>query len=189
MVANPPIGANPRSRRSACDRCRAYKLRCQRDEQPNEPCDRCSRAHLVCTTTFEQTSSQRPNRCGHHLSNGNDRGVRAEGTRSREIRLPSPERAASPPSPNLERVSRKDSGYGSRLPSVIMPSPATREYARETIAPSSLEEVRGNAARWSTISPARRTLEEAGDAMALNQDEQLVCAAVTWYLPPLLVIS
>ncbi|SPO07538.1 uncharacterized protein DNG_10232 [Cephalotrichum gorgonifer] len=178
-------GSNPRSRRSACDRCRAYKLRCQRDERPNEPCDRCSKAHLVCTTTYEQTS-QRQNGCAH-LPNGNDRGGggRTENTRTgreqQQLGLPSPERPSPPPSPPSGQTSRRDSGYGSRLPSAILPSPAQREYLY------TLDEVRGNAAatRWSTISPTtRRALEEAaGDAMPLDQEEQLGMDGMDFSMP------
>lgn len=170
-MPNPSTSANPRSRRSACDRCRAYKLRCQRDERPNEPCDRCLKAHLVCTTTFEPTS-QRQNRCSHVHSN--DGGGRPENNRPRELHLPSPERANTSPPPSSGQASTKDSGYGSRLPSVILPSPARREYARDTVTPSTIEETRAHPARWSTISPTRRELEDTGDAMPLDQEEQLV---------------
>ncbi len=40
-------------RRSACDRCRAYKIRCQRDEGATEPCERCAKARLTCKTTLD----------------------------------------------------------------------------------------------------------------------------------------
>lgn len=42
----------PSSRRSACDRCRAHKLRCERDDSARmlQPCRRCTRAHVRCTT-------------------------------------------------------------------------------------------------------------------------------------------
>lgn len=44
------------SKRSACDRCRAQKLRCpQTEPQSNEPCARCERAGAICVT-----SSARP---------------------------------------------------------------------------------------------------------------------------------
>lgn len=44
------------SKRSACDRCRAQKLRCpQTEPQSNEPCARCARAGAICVT-----SSARP---------------------------------------------------------------------------------------------------------------------------------
>ncbi|KAK0710754.1 hypothetical protein B0H67DRAFT_583356 [Lasiosphaeris hirsuta] len=48
------------SRRSACDRCRTNKLRCQRDERPGRPCERCAKAHLACTTTFQPTPTPTP---------------------------------------------------------------------------------------------------------------------------------
>jgi hypothetical protein len=41
------------SRRSACDRCRAHKLRCLRDNTTNDalqPCQRCSKAGAACST-------------------------------------------------------------------------------------------------------------------------------------------
>ena len=57
---NPLPGANSRnfrpSRRFACDRCRSFKLRCQRDEATGDACERCAKARLPCTTTFEHTA-------------------------------------------------------------------------------------------------------------------------------------
>lgn len=170
MVANPSTGSTARSRRSACDRCRAYKLRCQRDEQPNEPCDRCLKAHLVCTTTFDQ-ASQRPNGGGGgHLHNGNERGARMENNGNLEPRLPSPDWSNSPP----EHPSRRDSGYDSRLPSVILPSPAQGEFTRDTVVPSALEDMRRNGINRPIMSTARRVAEDTADTMPLDQ-ESLVC--------------
>ena len=171
MVANPSTCSAVRSRRSACDRCRAYKLRCQRDEQPNEPCDRCLKAHLVCTTTFDQ-SSQRPS-LGGQLQNGNERGARMENNAAREPRLPSQEWPNSPP----EQPIRRDSGYNSRLPSAILPSPAQGEFTREAVAPSSVEDMRRNPVNRPIISPTRRSAAETGDAMPLDQ-ESLVGAMI-----------
>ena len=174
MMAGNASGSNTRSRRSACDRCRAYKLRCQRDELPNEPCDRCSKAHLVCTTTLDQTP-QRPSR-GGHPQNGAERGGRTDNntTTSRGARLPSRERSNSPPG---QSNGRRDSGYGSRLPSVILPSPVQREYTRDTVASSALQEIQRSAAAWPAVSTARRSAEETGDVVPLDQ-EPLVCALI-----------
>ena len=44
------------SRRSACDRCKAYKLKCLRQGKANDPCQRCAKADLACTTTVEQVA-------------------------------------------------------------------------------------------------------------------------------------
>jgi hypothetical protein len=38
------------SRRSACDRCRTYKLRCERSPLQGNSCDRCIRTGATCTT-------------------------------------------------------------------------------------------------------------------------------------------
>ncbi|KAE9380756.1 hypothetical protein N431DRAFT_433019 [Stipitochalara longipes BDJ] len=48
-------------RRSACDRCRAHKLRCLRDESTNNvlsPCKRCSKAGVACSTGISGRSGR-----------------------------------------------------------------------------------------------------------------------------------
>ena len=42
------------SRRSACDRCRGFKLRCERDQVNGRSCERCLKAQVVCTTNIGQ---------------------------------------------------------------------------------------------------------------------------------------
>lgn len=42
------------SRRSACDRCRGFKLRCERDQVNGRSCERCLKAQVVCTTSVGQ---------------------------------------------------------------------------------------------------------------------------------------
>jgi hypothetical protein len=42
------------SRRSACDRCRGFKLRCERDQVRGRPCERCLKAQVICTTSLSQ---------------------------------------------------------------------------------------------------------------------------------------
>ncbi|KAK3385202.1 hypothetical protein B0H63DRAFT_180244 [Podospora didyma] len=44
------------SRRSACDRCRAQKLRCLRERPEQDRCNRCLRAHTPCLTTPDPIS-------------------------------------------------------------------------------------------------------------------------------------
>jgi hypothetical protein len=88
------------SRRSACDRCRAYKLRCQRDERFGKPCERCAKSRLACTTTFDPatSSASRPNPVPHgqtQQQNGN--GQIHVGPGEQEALLPSRERLHSPP--------------------------------------------------------------------------------------------
>jgi len=56
-------GVQVTQKRSACDRCRVQKLRCQRDEtHPDEFCVRCIRSDVECITT----SSKRPGRPTKH---------------------------------------------------------------------------------------------------------------------------
>ncbi|KAK3375566.1 hypothetical protein B0T24DRAFT_591278 [Lasiosphaeria ovina] len=44
------------SRRSACDRCRTYKLRCERSSRSGAAaCERCARTGAACTTTATKT--------------------------------------------------------------------------------------------------------------------------------------
>lgn len=42
------------SRRSACDRCRGFKLRCERDHLNGMSCERCIKAQVRCTTSVNQ---------------------------------------------------------------------------------------------------------------------------------------
>lgn len=44
------------SRRSACDRCRGFKLRCERDPINGRSCERCLKAQVVCTTNIGHPS-------------------------------------------------------------------------------------------------------------------------------------
>lgn len=48
------------SRRSACDRCRGFKLRCERDQVNGRSCERCLKAQVVCTTSVGQPTSHYP---------------------------------------------------------------------------------------------------------------------------------
>lgn len=41
------------SRRFACDRCRTYKARCERNIDAGASCERCLKARLTCTTSFD----------------------------------------------------------------------------------------------------------------------------------------
>ncbi|KAK0641434.1 hypothetical protein B0T16DRAFT_461498 [Cercophora newfieldiana] len=104
----PPATLNLRySRRSACDRCRAYKLRCQRDDRVGKPCERCAKSRLACTTTFDpastSASSSQPPRLNaaaqaqHQHQQQNSNGQIQVGAREHQTLLPSPERLHSPP--------------------------------------------------------------------------------------------
>jgi len=42
------------SRRSACNRCRTYKLRCERAPVDGDSCQRCLRTGVLCATTNER---------------------------------------------------------------------------------------------------------------------------------------
>lgn len=44
------------SRRSACDRCRGFKLRCERDHVRGRSCERCLKAQVICTTSLSQSA-------------------------------------------------------------------------------------------------------------------------------------
>lgn len=44
------------SRRSACDRCRGFKLRCERDQVNGRSCERCLKAQVSCTTSVGQSA-------------------------------------------------------------------------------------------------------------------------------------
>lgn len=59
------------SRRSACDRCRDNKLRCERDSRSQGNCERCQKSNVVCTTT--PNVSPRFRSLQQHLMSANDR--------------------------------------------------------------------------------------------------------------------
>lgn len=54
MLSQAPSSSLKLSRRSACDRCKAYKLKCIREGKASDPCQRCAKADLSCTTTVGQ---------------------------------------------------------------------------------------------------------------------------------------
>lgn len=49
-----PVMNYRQSRRSACDRCRGFKLRCERDQVNGRSCERCLKAQVECTTSAAQ---------------------------------------------------------------------------------------------------------------------------------------
>lgn len=55
-----PVPNYRQSRRSACDRCRGFKLRCERDQVNGRSCERCLKAQVVCTTSFGHSASGFP---------------------------------------------------------------------------------------------------------------------------------
>ncbi|KAK0751374.1 hypothetical protein B0T18DRAFT_485976, partial [Schizothecium vesticola] len=108
------------SRRSACDRCRQWKLRCSRvDDRPGNPCERCAKSRLACTTTFvdglaststaasvsqspqPSVAAQAPHQ--NQQLNYNDDQMQADPVEYRAL-LPSPEQQ-SPPAPRERRQS------------------------------------------------------------------------------------
>lgn len=48
------------AKRSACDRCRGQKLRCNRSEYEGAPCIRCARAKAVCITSPPRSTGRPP---------------------------------------------------------------------------------------------------------------------------------
>lgn len=59
------------SRRSACDRCRGFKLRCERDQINGRSCERCLKAQVACTTNIGHPSqgfmASKPNDCNGRI--------------------------------------------------------------------------------------------------------------------------
>lgn len=49
-----PVINYRQSRRSACDRCRGFKLRCEREQVNGRSCERCLKAQVECTTSAAQ---------------------------------------------------------------------------------------------------------------------------------------
>ena len=62
------------SRRSACDRCRGQKLRCERDHMNGMSCERCLKAQEICITSLNQPAPViLPSNNGHDLVAREDR--------------------------------------------------------------------------------------------------------------------
>ena len=100
------------SRRFACDRCRSFKLRCQRDEALGEACERCAKTNLPCTTTFEHTSQRQSlaNRLNHnHNHQQNVNVIEKEG---RGENRPAAVTEAHPSPPRDDGHGRFDSNQG-----------------------------------------------------------------------------
>ncbi|KAJ5822462.1 hypothetical protein N7447_004802 [Penicillium robsamsonii] len=60
--AEPSVAVAEQSRRSACDRCRGQKLRCERPVSNSSmaPCRRCLKAHVRCVTIMSQLHRTKP---------------------------------------------------------------------------------------------------------------------------------
>ncbi|KAK4212040.1 hypothetical protein QBC37DRAFT_466565 [Rhypophila decipiens] len=123
-------GQRPRqSRRSACDRCRTYKLRCERSLTGGAECERCARtAGAKCTTTPSQAPLALGNQTppGHHQIPRSCPNEASAKSPSLYIRPAMP----SPPSPDSNscrgRTSSREQGQSS--------GPAA-EHARGTSQP------------------------------------------------------
>ncbi|KAJ5618198.1 hypothetical protein N7537_003312 [Penicillium hordei] len=62
------------SRRSACDRCRGQKLRCERDHMNGMSCERCLKAQEICITSMNQPAQViLPSNHGQNLVARDDR--------------------------------------------------------------------------------------------------------------------
>jgi hypothetical protein len=62
------------SRRSACDRCRGQKLRCERDHMNGMSCERCLKAQEICITSMNQPAPViLPSNHGHNQVARQDR--------------------------------------------------------------------------------------------------------------------
>ncbi|PGH16791.1 hypothetical protein AJ80_05106 [Polytolypa hystricis UAMH7299] len=91
----PPLGFSHRpSRRFACDRCRSYKARCERNADSGS-CERCVKARLPCTTNFDHVTQLSMHAVGQQQQqqhrgriNGNTNGNTNGSTSNHAIREP-----------------------------------------------------------------------------------------------------
>lgn len=76
------------SRRFACDRCRAYKARCERNGDLSGPCERCRKSRHACTTNFDNVppsvsfamqQQQQQQQSSHHWRNGSGENANGNG--------------------------------------------------------------------------------------------------------------
>lgn len=65
MLSQAPSSSLKISRRSACDRCKEYKLKCIREGKASDPCQRCAKADLSCATTVVQAVDAASSRRNH----------------------------------------------------------------------------------------------------------------------------
>ncbi|KAK8007360.1 hypothetical protein PG989_001350 [Apiospora arundinis] len=113
-LTSPPTKMGSRNpRRSACDLCRAYKLKCDRDDRHGKSCDRCIQANQACTITLDPPS--RPSNSSrereHRPNATTNAAAAATATTAHAAAVPAlrtlyPSVSAEPPPHNIaERVS------------------------------------------------------------------------------------
>lgn len=81
ITSNYNAAINPvSSRRFACDRCRAHKLRCNRDilASSNKPCPRCIKARAKCSISFSPRWGKQAGSDGRHVDHSESLGVSGE---------------------------------------------------------------------------------------------------------------
>ena len=84
-------------RRSACDHCRAYKLRCESDSRLGTSCNRCLKTSLVCTTTTNHSLQRRTVGAAQEQSTAGskDGGKTTGNTTNKQVRPKEPRMAAT----------------------------------------------------------------------------------------------
>ncbi|KAK8109045.1 hypothetical protein PG984_014846 [Apiospora sp. TS-2023a] len=78
-----------KSRRSACDLCRLYKLRCDRDERHGKSCGRCNAANQPCKITLGRPLQAPSNSTQEHENVANDTEMAIANTMAPQPRLES----------------------------------------------------------------------------------------------------
>ncbi|KAJ5827798.1 hypothetical protein N7447_004561 [Penicillium robsamsonii] len=138
------------SRRFACDRCRTYKLRCERHpiSGAGNGCERCVKARLICKTTTptNKTAARAPASTSHHGTESEPWG----GDRSQTagpIHTPLRQSLPRPPSANCQHTT------------------VPRSNSPNTLSDTSTEQGFVNPMHliWPTVSPPQRSLHPAAD--------------------------
>lgn len=124
------------SRRSACDRCRGFKLRCERDQVNGRSCERCLKAQVGCTTSVGQSAPRYiPSKSGSSaLSQDCDRVVTREGTLMPALHRSTASKVRKPlGSPGTPR--RQDPRYSNywKIPELLPSLPAANFSSMDNI--------------------------------------------------------
>lgn len=169
------------SRRFACDHCRAYKLRCERDSRMSTSCNRCLSTSLACTTTAyplqrrpgtaapAPTPAQvqgQPTTDGRDGRDGSNNNTTTTTTmsnlpRSKEPRPSSNATRPIPPSqPNSNststRIGQTQPAAGKDIISGSLPTPKSQGQSGPTTTPN--------------INIMRHHLMDGGGGLSLDQD-------------------
>lgn len=100
------------SRRSACDRCRGQKLRCERNLLNGMSCERCLKAQEICTTSVNQPGPvMLPNQGQSLVPRDRESDILPHGRESSSVHKMSGPKVKKPTQPTPSTGKREDYSY------------------------------------------------------------------------------